>query len=311
MVSDLIKQLLDAGVHFGHQTRRWNPKMARYIFGSRKGIYLIDLEKTATGLERACHHVEELVARGESLLFVGTKRQAREIITAEAMRCGMYFVAHRWLGGTLTNFQTIRKSVKRLQELEAMRDNGTLAALTKKEAAGVEKEIAKLRRNLSGIVEMQRLPRALFVIDAKREEAAIHEARRLGIEVIALVDTNCDPDLVDYPIPANDDAIRSIRFITAMIADRALNGRQRYLESQRMAEAPVAAPTAGEPVAVADEAVGESVPVPPEAIIGAVVEEQIVAKTEETPKKPARRRSKAEVEAGGTKRVSRPSGAGA
>jgi small subunit ribosomal protein S2 len=309
LVNDLIKQLLDAGVHFGHQTKRWNPKMARYIFGARKGIYIIDLEKTAKALERACAHVEELAMRGESLLFVGTKRQAQEIIAAEATRCGMYYVSQRWLGGTLTNFQTIRKSIKRLQELESMRDDGTIAALTKKEAAGVEKEVTKLRRNLSGIVEMVRLPKAIFVVDAKREEAAVQEARRLGIEVIAMADTNCDPDLVDYPIPANDDAIRSIRLIAGMIADRVLLGRQRQLEVQRAQQEVEAAARAAQ--AAAEEG-SAAVPVPvPDEIIEEV-EEKVVSQTEETTKKPSRRRATTKAEAdAGAKRAGRPSRAGA
>ncbi len=309
MVNDLIKQLLDAGVHFGHQTKRWNPKMARYIFGARKGIYIIDLEKTVSALEKACHYVEEVVAKGETLLFIGTKRQAQEIVEAEATRCGMFFVTHRWLGGTLTNFQTIRKSVKRLQELEEMRSNGTLAALTKKEAAGIEKEAAKLRRNLSGIIGMGRLPKAVFVVDAKREEAAIMEARRLGIEIVAMVDTNCDPELVHYPIPANDDAIRSIRMITSMVAERVLAGRQRYVETQRhLEEEAAAAQAAAAAAAATPEAGADVVPVPEEVIEQA--EEKVVTQVVDAPKKATRRRVKSDADAE-TKRVARTSRAGA
>jgi len=308
LVSDLIKQLLDAGVHFGHQTKRWNPKMAKYIFGARKGIYIIDLEKTSKALERACNHIEELAAKGDTILFVGTKRQAQEIVKAEATRCGMFYVTHRWLGGTLTNFQTIRKSIKRMQELEEMRSNGVASALTKKELAGIEKEIAKLQRNLGGIAGMGRLPRAVFVIDAKREEASVQEARRLGIEIIAMVDTNCDPELVHYPIPANDDAIRSVRLITGMIADRVMLGRQRFADAQQQIVAEAAArAAAAEAVAQAAET-EEAVAVPDEVI--EQVEETVVGQADDAPKKGSKRRVKSDIESE-SKRAARTSKAGA
>ncbi|MCM8813508.1 MAG: 30S ribosomal protein S2 [Candidatus Omnitrophica bacterium] len=223
-----IKQLLEAGVHFGHQTRRWNPKMALYIFGQRNGIYILNLEKTEKELQRAADFVNKTAARGGYVLFVGTKKQAQQIVVEESQRCGMFYVDQRWLGGTLTNFETIRKSVRRLEKLERMRDDGTFEKLKKKEVAVLNKEMGKLLKNLSGIRSMDKLPSAVFVIDVKKEETAVREACRLGIPVVALVDTNSDPDLVDYVIPGNDDAIKSIRLVAATIADAALAGRQLY-----------------------------------------------------------------------------------
>ena len=225
----LIKQLLEAGVHFGHQTKRWNPKMRRYIFGARSGIYIIDLEKTSTALGRACDFLHTLTAQGGCVLFVGTKKQAQEIIRAEAARSEQYYVVNRWLGGTLTNFQTIRKSVARYQEIRRLEDTGIMAQLAKQESSRLGKEKDRFVRTLGGIVTMERLPSAVFVIDTKREEIAVHEANRLGIPIVAICDTNADPDLISYPVPGNDDAIRSLRLITGLIADACLAGRREYL----------------------------------------------------------------------------------
>ncbi len=231
-IETLIKQLLEAGVHFGHQTKRWNPKMGKFIFGERSGIYIIDLQQTAQRLKTAGEFLKDLATAGQNVLFVGTKKQAQDIIFSEAARCGMFYVNERWLGGTLTNFQTIRKSVERLQDLQAMRAPESTASLSKKEKAVLDKEIAKLKKKISGIVQMQRLPAALVIIDPKKEETAVREARRLSIPVVALLDTNCDPEDVDYPIPGNDDAIRSIKLVVSIIADSVLAGRQKYLDTK-------------------------------------------------------------------------------
>ena len=220
-----MQELLDAGVHFGHQTRRWNPKMKPYIFGQRNGIYIIDLSRTAELIQRAEQFATQLAASGGTILFVGTKRQAQDLIVEEAQRCGMYFVNERWLGGLLTNFTTIQHSLDRLKELEAMETDGRHDSLSKKEVARLTKEKRKLHRNLDGIRAMHKLPDALFVIDTRREKIAVDEARKLNIPVIGLVDTNCDPDDVDFVIPGNDDALRSIRLCVARIADAALAGR--------------------------------------------------------------------------------------
>ncbi|MCG2702965.1 MAG: 30S ribosomal protein S2 [Candidatus Omnitrophica bacterium] len=219
-----IKQLLESGVHFGHQTRRWNPKMAQYIFGERNGIYIVNLEKTEKELQKACDFMRKIAAEGEYVLFVGTKKQAQQAIMEETTRCGMYYVNQRWLGGTLTNFDTIRKSVKRLNELERMSTDGTFAKLKKKEVSMLNKEMGKLLKNLSGIRKMNKLPGVLFVVDVKKEETAVKEARRLKIPVVALVDTNSDPDMIDYVIPGNDDALKSIKVICAAIADAVCEG---------------------------------------------------------------------------------------
>ena len=223
-----IKQLLEAGVHFGHQKHRWNPKMRDYIFGERNGIYIIDLQKTIRLFKEAVEFVSDVSASGRSVLFVGTKRQAQEAVEEEATRCGMFFVTNRWLGGLLTNFLTISNSLKRYEELEQMKTDGFYKKLSKKEAARLERERKKLEKNLRGIREMDRLPGALFVVDTEKESIAVKEAGRLGISVIALVDTNCDPTPVDYVIPANDDALRSVRLITATIADAIRAGRAVY-----------------------------------------------------------------------------------
>mgnify|MGYP005831659787 CR=1 FL=1 len=233
MVAITMKQLLEAGVHFGHQTRRWNPKMKAFIFGERNGIYIIDLQKSLKLFREAISFVYELGAQGKTILFLGTKRQAQEVIQEEALRCGMYFVNQRWLGGLLTNCETIQKSIKRFRELEAMRTSGQYELFSKKEIARYERERKKLERNLAGIKEMSRLPDALFVIDTKKEAIAVHEARKLGIPIIGIADTNCDPDEVDYIIPGNDDALRAIRLITSTIAQAFLDGRAVYEARQK------------------------------------------------------------------------------
>ena len=220
-----IKELLEAGVHFGHQTKRWNPKMKPYIFGQRNGIYIIDLGKTSRLFGDAEAFVNQLAADGGSVLFVGTKRQAQDAVAEEALRCGMHFVNQRWLGGLLTNFTTIQRSLTRLRELEAMQTDGRYETLSKKEVAGIEKEKRKISKNLDGIRQMAKLPDAVFVIDTRKEQIAVDEARKLKIPVIGVVDSNCDPEQVDYVIPGNDDALRSIRLFTSRIADAIVAGR--------------------------------------------------------------------------------------
>ena len=221
-----MKQLLEAGVHFGHQTRRWNPKMAPYIFTERNGIYIIDLQKTVKKLDEAYMFVRDVAANGDEILFVGTKKQAQESIKDEATRCGMPYVNARWLGGMLTNFVTIKKRIKRLAQLQTMREDGTFDLLPKKEAAKLELEIEKLEKFLGGITEMKKQPAAMFIVDPRKERIAVAEARKLGIPIIAIVDTNCDPDEIDYVIPGNDDAIRAIKLISGAIADAVLEGKQ-------------------------------------------------------------------------------------
>jgi len=221
-----MKQLLECGVHFGHQTRRWNPKMKPYIFTERNGVYIIDLQKTVRGLDRAYDFVRETSAAGGTILFVGTKRQAQDTIREEATRCGQHYINQRWLGGLMTNFPTIRKRVLRMAELRKYDEDGTWDTFSKKETATLRKEQAKLEKYLSGIAKMDSVPDALFVIDPRREENAAAEARKLGIPVISIVDTNCDPEMIDYPIPGNDDAIRAIKLITGLIANAFIEGRQ-------------------------------------------------------------------------------------
>jgi small subunit ribosomal protein S2 len=221
-----MKQLLEAGVHFGHQTRRWNPKMAPFIFTDRNGIYIIDLQKTVKKVEEAYNFVKKLSTDGDSILFVGTKKQAQEAVREEAERCSMFYVNQRWLGGMLTNFQTIRRRIDRLHELEKMESKGTLEVLPKKEVAELMHEKEKLQKFLGGIKDMRRLPGALFVIDPRKERIAVAEARKLGIPIVAIVDTNCDPDEIDYIIPGNDDAIRAVRLLTGKMAEAVLEGRQ-------------------------------------------------------------------------------------
>jgi small subunit ribosomal protein S2 len=226
VVTLTLRQLLEAGTHFGHQTRRWNPKMKKYIYGARNGIYIIDLQKTLRQSRQACDVVRRLAAQGGTFLFVGTKRQAQETIAEEAQRCNMFYVTERWLGGMLTNFATIRQRIQRLEELERMEAEGQLELRPKKEAMQLRKERQKLERFLIGIKGMERLPDALFAVDTRKERIALREAKRLGIPTIAIVDTNCDPGDVDYVIPGNDEAIRSIRLITSAIADAILEGAQ-------------------------------------------------------------------------------------
>jgi small subunit ribosomal protein S2 len=225
MAALTMKELLEAGVHFGHQTKRWHPKMQKYIFGERNGIYIIDLQKTLKKFREAYAFVRDLAARGGTVLFVGTKKQAQDTVYEEATRCGMFYVNQRWLGGTLTNFETIRKSIARLKRLEEMRDAGEWDRLPKKEALQLERERQKLEKALVGIKNMETLPQAVFIVDPRKEKIAVAEAQRLGIPIVAIVDTNCDPTGIDYPIPGNDDAIRSVRLITSRIADAILEGR--------------------------------------------------------------------------------------
>lgn len=225
MSSISVKDLLEAGVHFGHQTKRWNPKMKEFIFGERNGIYIIDLGKTARKFRDAEQFVQQMAAEGKTLLFVGTKRQAQDAIAEEAQRCGMFYVNERWLGGLLTNFTTIQRSLGRLRDLEAMTTDGRYESLSKKEIARIEKEKRKLQRNLDGIRQMTRLPDVLFVVDTRNEQIAVDEANKLKIPVIGVVDTNCDPDQVDFPVPGNDDALRAIRLFASRIADAVLQGR--------------------------------------------------------------------------------------
>jgi len=225
-----MKQLLEAGVHFGHQTRRWNPKMKPFIFGERNGIHIIDLQQTLKYFEIAYEFVVNLVAEGGKILFVGTKKQAQETIKEEAERCGMYYVNNRWLGGTLTNFKTIRQSVEKLKKIESWFEDGTIERFVKKERLRLERLKNKLEKNLAGIKDMETLPQALYIVDPVYEDIAVKEARKLGIPIVAIVDTNCDPDLIDYIIPGNDDAIRAIKLITSKIADACLEGLEIYKE---------------------------------------------------------------------------------
>lgn len=232
MPSEVLKTLLECGVHFGHQTRRWNPKMKRFIFGERSGIYIIDLEKTEEYLAKACEFVRTTAAQGGKVLFIGTKKQAQDVIASEAARAEMPYVNYRWLGGLLTNFETVCKSLAKLRKIEQMAEDGTLENLKKKEVFRINKEKEKLLRNIGGIREMMDLPAAVFVIDAKREHIAITESSRLGIPIVGLLDTNCDPDPIDYPIPGNDDALKAIRFISSRIADSIIEGRKQFLEAE-------------------------------------------------------------------------------
>ncbi|MFY0524546.1 30S ribosomal protein S2 [Archangium gephyra] len=226
-----MRQLLEAGVHFGHQTKRWNPKMKPYIFGARNGIYIIDLQKTVNLARAAFRFVADITGRGGSVLFVGTKKQAQDVIQEEARRAGQFFVTSRWLGGTLTNFKTIKQGIDRLKTLEKMAEDGTFERLPKKEVASLEREREKLEKNLGGVKEMAKLPKCIFVVDPKKEHIAVHEANRLGIPVIGVVDTNCDPDGIDFVIPGNDDAIRSIKLFTSKIAESCIEGGARYRAS--------------------------------------------------------------------------------
>ncbi len=246
-----MKQLLEAGVHFGHQTRRWNPKMSRYIFTERNGIYIIDLQKTVKELEHAYNFVNKLVADGGEILFVGTKKQAGESIKEEAMRCNMHYVNARWLGGMMTNFKTIRTRIDRLEQLNKMKEDGTFDLLTKKEVMKLNLEIEKFEKFLGGIKNMNKLPSALFIIDPKKERIAVAEAKKLGIPIVAIVDTNCDPDEIDYVIPGNDDAIRAVKLISSVMADAVLAAKQGDEGEDAMEES-------SEEISVAEEEIREN-----------------------------------------------------
>lgn len=266
MTTELIKQLLEAGVHFGHQTKRWNPKMRPYIFGEKSGIYIIDLEKTENLLNVARAFISEVAAQGKPVLFVGTKKQSQEVVEEEAKRCGAFYINHRWLGGLLTNFATIKKSIKRYKEIMQMEKDGIFNSLTKKEISSLNKEREKLLKNLSGVIEMDRLPSAIFIIDSKKEETAVLEAKKLRIPIVALIDTNCNPDFIDYAIPGNDDAIKSIKLITSFMAESILDGKKRYEEVKSAIR---------ETEAKEREAAGEE---GAETIIAPEIEEEVIKK---------------------------------
>ena len=235
MINVSMKAMLEAGVHFGHQTRRWNPKMGRFIFGERNSIHIIDLQKTVKEIKKVGQWVEDQAAAGKKYLFVGTKKQAQDILRAEAERCGASYVCEKWLGGTLTNFATLRKSVKRLEEIEKWQNEGIFAVLPKKEVSRLNKELAKLKKNLSGLRGLDTLPDIVFVVDPVEEDLSVQESRKLGIPIVAICDTDCDPDLIDHPIPGNDDAARSIKLFCGLVADAVLAGKQRY-DAARNAE---------------------------------------------------------------------------
>ncbi len=280
-----MKQLLEAGVHFGHQTRRWNPKMKRFIFTERNGIYIIDLQKTVKEVEKAYYFVRDIAMENKSVLFVGTKKQAQDSIEAEAKRCGMFYVANRWLGGMLTNFKTIRSRVLRLNRIEEMETSGEMALLPKKEVIKLMHEKEKLLKNLGGIRDMKDLPGVLFVVDPRKEHIAVAEARNLGIPVVGIVDTNCDPDEIDYPIPGNDDAIRAVKLIASKIADAVLEGRQGEQMEDEGAEAEGEIPaTVEEEEAAAAEEISEEIAkemLPEaEAAADAAVEEVVLEEAE-------------------------------
>jgi small subunit ribosomal protein S2 len=277
-----MKELLEAGVHFGHQTKRWNPKMKEYIFGERNGIYIIDLQKTLKLFKDASKYVTDLCAEGKTVLFVGTKRQAQDAVAEEAKRAGMPYINNRWLGGLLTNWVTVQKSVKRLQELDDMSTDGRYELLTKKEVIRLERERKHLEANLAGIKAMKRLPDALFIVDSNNEAIAVKEARKLGITVVAVVDTNCDPTVVDYVIPGNDDALRAIRLFTSKIADSAAEGVNLIGDKALEAAMQVEAPAAVEAAPVVAEAPATEEHVDLEAALGGGIRKAPVA-TEEAP----------------------------
>ena len=252
MTEVTIRDLLEAGVHFGHQTRRWNPKMKRFIFTAKNGIYIIDLSKTHSAIKVACQKVREVVTKNQYLLFVGTKKQAQDVMKSEAQRCGQFFVTERWLGGMLTNFQTIKKNIKRLKDIEKMQEDGTFEKITKKEISGLTKEKEKLDKVLGGIREMNRLPGLLFIVDCKKEKIAVAEANKLGIPIIGIIDTNSDPDPIDFPIAANDDAIKSIRIIARQIVDTAIETRSAGMVKEAIPEAAAAGSATGGEVEVSE-----------------------------------------------------------
>ena len=230
-----VRDLLEAGVHFGHQTRRWNPKMKKFIFTAKNGVYIIDLNKTLNSLKIACRKAQEITAKNQYILFVGTKKQAQDVIKAEALRAGQFYVTDRWLGGMLTNFQTIKKNIKRLKDIEKMQEDGTFEKITKKEISGLNKEKEKLDKVLGGIREMNRLPGLMFVVDCKKKKIAVAEAKKLGIPIIGIIDTNSDPDPIDFPIAGNDDAIKSIRIITRQVVDSALEAKAMLIQPSEQA----------------------------------------------------------------------------
>jgi len=257
MANATVKEMLQAGLHFGHQTRRWNPKMKQYIYGPRNGIYIINLDLTKKLFDKACGYIENEVTKGGSVLFVGTKRQAQAIIKEEARRCGMYYVDHRWLGGMLTNFQTIKKSIDRLKSIESMQEDGSINRFPKKEILLMEKERIKLERNIGGIKDMRGLPSVIFVVDPRKESIGVNEAKKLDIPVVAITDTNCDPDGIDYVIPGNDDAIRSIRLISSYVAESVLRGQAAHDGEDASEEAMAAAHSGADEVASEEEASAE------------------------------------------------------
>jgi small subunit ribosomal protein S2 len=254
MAQPTLQELLEAGVHFGHQAKRWNPKMKRFLYGERNGVHILDLQQTLTRFEEACRFIKRIVADGQSILFVGTKRQAQQTIREEAERCGMFYVVERWLGGMLTNFQTVRKSVDRLNALERAKSDGTHDRLSKKEVARLEKERIRLDRYLSGVRSMSGLPGAIYVIDTRKEYIAVAEANRLGIPVISLIDSNCDPDPISYPIPGNDDAIRAIKLMTSRLSEAVLEGKELANQRRDQAIKAIVEP----PAAAAPPAAGET-----------------------------------------------------
>ncbi|MBI2094169.1 MAG: 30S ribosomal protein S2 [Candidatus Omnitrophica bacterium] len=246
MTTELVRQLLEAGVHFGHQTKRWNPKMKPFIFGSRSGIYILDLEKTEQCLKTACDFLEDIAASGQKVLFVGTKKQARSILAAEAERAKMPFVVTRWLGGTLTNFQTIRANIEKLRRLRLQKESGFFERISKKDAKNLQRQLDGLEERFSGLAEVDQVPGCLFVVDTKREEIAVREAQRVQIPIVAICDTNTDPDLITYPIPGNDDAIRSVKLMVSIAVERIIAGRRRFELQNQSAELAKAASEAGE-----------------------------------------------------------------
>lgn len=274
---ETIKKLLEAGVHFGHKTSRWNPKMKKFIFGQRSGIYIIDLEKTSECLDKAGEFLIEITAKGETVLFVGTKKQAQEVVFQEAARCGMYYVTERWPGGMLTNFATVKKSIKRLKDIDKMRTDGTFDKLTKKEVARLEKECLKLRKNFSGIVNMEKMPAAVVIVDTNKEDTAVLEALKLSIPIVGLVDTNSDPSRIAYPVPGNDDATKSIKVIVSMLADAVMEGRQKFLSylsdqeaiknasQQETGDEPAVKPEEEEKIKEIEESLESATPEDPEA----------------------------------------------
>ena len=262
MASELIRQLLDAGVHFGHQTKRWNPKMKRFIFGSRSGIYIIDLEKTEHHLLAACDFLEELAAKGQRVLYLGTKKQAKPILEAAAQRAKMPYVVNRWLGGTMTNFQTIKANIDKLRLLRKQREEGFFERISKKDAKRLTRQLERLEEHFAGLADLDRLPGCLFVVDIKREEIAVKEANRLNIPIVAICDTNADPELVTYPIPGNDDAIRAIKLVTDLLTERVLAGWHRFEIEQPAAPAPATGSAALPPAVPVASAPPEAAPQP-------------------------------------------------